>query len=140
MGASYILSGDCRNCIPFSLKALPRRVWGLPMVDSHTGNHLKDSFTPLETIRRCIAFDLSNVVQIIDHIKGLNRHAACIECYPPLDEELVRDTYGGEPSIDLIRSFLNLGRVGDWLTLSSRGSANVPKALTKPVTHFEDWK
>ncbi|GKB72335.1 hypothetical protein Tco_0933747 [Tanacetum coccineum] len=48
--------------------------------------------------------------------------------------------YGGEPSVDLIRSFLNLGRVGDWLTLSSRGSANVPKALTKPVTHFEDWK
>ncbi|GJS91673.1 hypothetical protein Tco_0774309 [Tanacetum coccineum] len=26
--------------------------------------------------------------------------------------------YSGEPSIDLLRSFLNLGRAGDWLTLS----------------------
>ncbi|GJT69827.1 hypothetical protein Tco_1029113 [Tanacetum coccineum] len=39
--------------------------------------------------------------------------------------------YGGEPSVDLLRSFLNLGRAGDWLTLSSRGGTDVPKALTK---------
>ncbi|GJV29966.1 reverse transcriptase domain-containing protein [Tanacetum coccineum] len=50
------------------------------------------------------------------------------------------DAYGGEPSIDLIRSFLNLGRVGAWLTLSSRGGVDVPKALMKPVTHLEKWK
>ncbi|GJR37302.1 hypothetical protein Tco_1212986 [Tanacetum coccineum] len=48
--------------------------------------------------------------------------------------------YGGEPSVDLLRSFLNLGRAGDWLTLSSRGGADVPKALTKLVTHLENWK
>ncbi|GJZ83589.1 hypothetical protein Tco_0648762 [Tanacetum coccineum] len=48
--------------------------------------------------------------------------------------------YGGEPSVDLLRSFLNLGRAGDWLTLSSRGGTDVPKALTKPVTHLENWK
>ncbi|GJT16767.1 hypothetical protein Tco_0875473 [Tanacetum coccineum] len=41
--------------------------------------------------------------------------------------------YGGEPSVDLLRSFLNLGRAGDWLTLSNRGGADVPKALMKPV-------
>nr|GEV83579.1 zinc finger, CCHC-type [Tanacetum cinerariifolium] len=50
------------------------------------------------------------------------------------------EAYGDEPSIDLLRSFLNLGRAGDWLTLSSRGGANVPKALMKPVTHLENWK
>ncbi|GJS24053.1 hypothetical protein Tco_0452685 [Tanacetum coccineum] len=33
-------------------KALPRRVWGLRVVDSYTGNCLEDSFTPLETIQR----------------------------------------------------------------------------------------
>ncbi|GJS98561.1 hypothetical protein Tco_0819731 [Tanacetum coccineum] len=48
--------------------------------------------------------------------------------------------YGGEPSVDLLRSFLNLGRAGDWLTLSNRGGADVPKALIKPVTHLENWK
>ncbi|GJV93038.1 hypothetical protein Tco_1540851 [Tanacetum coccineum] len=48
--------------------------------------------------------------------------------------------YSGDPSIDLLRSFLNLGHAEDWLTLSSRGGADVPKALTKPVTHLENWK
>ncbi|GJZ87607.1 hypothetical protein Tco_0659217 [Tanacetum coccineum] len=48
--------------------------------------------------------------------------------------------YGGEPSIDLLRSFLSLGRAGDWLTLSNRGGADVPKALIKPITHLENWK
>nr|GEV84634.1 hypothetical protein [Tanacetum cinerariifolium] len=32
--------------------------------------------------------------------------------------------YGGEPFVVLLRSFLNLGRPGDWLTLSSRGGAD----------------
>ncbi|GKF47069.1 hypothetical protein Tco_0136871, partial [Tanacetum coccineum] len=48
--------------------------------------------------------------------------------------------YGGKPSVDLLRSFLNLGRAGDWLTLSNRGGADVPKALMKPITHLENWK
>ncbi|GKD57255.1 hypothetical protein Tco_1290642, partial [Tanacetum coccineum] len=52
MGASHVLKDDCRNCIPLSSKALPRRVWGLHVADSQTGNCLKDSFTPLETIQR----------------------------------------------------------------------------------------
>ncbi|GKE30193.1 hypothetical protein Tco_1445577 [Tanacetum coccineum] len=41
--------------------------------------------------------------------------------------------YGGEPSVDLLRSFLNFGRASDWLTLSNRGGSDVPKALMKPV-------
>ncbi|GJY85547.1 hypothetical protein Tco_0499573 [Tanacetum coccineum] len=48
--------------------------------------------------------------------------------------------YGSEPTVDLLRSFLNLGLTGDWLILSNRGGANVPKALTKPITHLEPWK
>ncbi|GJT82743.1 hypothetical protein Tco_1057085 [Tanacetum coccineum] len=36
--------------------------------------------------------------------------------------------YGGEPSVNLLRSFLNLGPAGDWLTLSNRGSDDIPKA------------
>ncbi|GJY34894.1 hypothetical protein Tco_0419363 [Tanacetum coccineum] len=49
-------------------------------------------------------------------------------------------SYGGEPTIDLLRSFLNLGSDGDWLTLSNRGSVDVPKALLKPITHLGNWK
>ncbi|GJX50643.1 hypothetical protein Tco_0277488 [Tanacetum coccineum] len=48
--------------------------------------------------------------------------------------------YGSEPTIDLLRLFLNLGLTGYWLILSNRGGANVPKALTKPITHLEPWK
>ncbi|GJS07511.1 hypothetical protein Tco_0364307 [Tanacetum coccineum] len=32
--------------------------------------------------------------------------------------------YGGEPNVDLLRAFLNLGPTGNWLTLSNRGGAN----------------
>ncbi|GKD24476.1 hypothetical protein Tco_1230690 [Tanacetum coccineum] len=48
--------------------------------------------------------------------------------------------YRGEPSVDLLRAFLNLGPAGDWLTLSNRGGSGVPKAVTKPITHIEGWK
>ncbi|GJU08917.1 hypothetical protein Tco_1125347 [Tanacetum coccineum] len=48
--------------------------------------------------------------------------------------------YGGEPTINLLRSFLNLGRAGDWLTLSNKCSADVPIALVKPITHLVNWK
>ncbi|GKB10453.1 hypothetical protein Tco_0844376 [Tanacetum coccineum] len=41
--------------------------------------------------------------------------------------------YGGEQSLDLLWAFLNLGHAGDWLTLSNRGGACIPKALTKPM-------
>ncbi|GKD39423.1 hypothetical protein Tco_1259630 [Tanacetum coccineum] len=40
--------------------------------------------------------------------------------------------YGGEPSLELLRAFLNLGLAGDWLTLSNRGGSGIPKALIKP--------
>nr|GEW97155.1 hypothetical protein [Tanacetum cinerariifolium] len=48
--------------------------------------------------------------------------------------------YGGEHTVDLLWSFLKLGPTGDWLTLSNRGSADVLKALIKPITYFRNWK
>ncbi|GJT10924.1 hypothetical protein Tco_0857966 [Tanacetum coccineum] len=33
--------------------------------------------------------------------------------------------YGGEPTVDLLRSLLNLGLTGDWLTLSNRGGSGM---------------
>nr|GEW81336.1 hypothetical protein [Tanacetum cinerariifolium] len=53
---------------------------------------------------------------------------------------MMSKAYGGEPTVDLLRSFLNLGLAGDWLSLSNRGSANVLKALLKPITHLGNWK
>ncbi|GJY62636.1 hypothetical protein Tco_0464096, partial [Tanacetum coccineum] len=75
----------------------------LRVANSHTGNHHRDDFTPLETIQRFIA-------------------------------------YKGEPSVDLLRAFLNLGPASNWLTLSNRSGPGVPKAVTKPITHIESWK
>ncbi|GJS81562.1 hypothetical protein Tco_0748103 [Tanacetum coccineum] len=37
---------------PSFVKDLTAKCVGLRVVDSHTGNHRKDDFTPLETIRR----------------------------------------------------------------------------------------
>ncbi|GJV55761.1 hypothetical protein Tco_1456766 [Tanacetum coccineum] len=45
--------------------------------------------------------------------------------------------YGGEPNLDMLRAFLNLGHVSNWLALSNRGGADIPKALTKPMTHIK---
>ncbi|GKB12130.1 hypothetical protein Tco_0846053 [Tanacetum coccineum] len=48
--------------------------------------------------------------------------------------------YGGKPSVDLLRAFLNLGHAGNWLTLSNWSGPSVPKEVTKPITHIEGWK
>ncbi|GKA59780.1 hypothetical protein Tco_0759093 [Tanacetum coccineum] len=48
--------------------------------------------------------------------------------------------YGGKPSVDLLRSFLNLSPAGNWLTLSYKGASGIPSTLTKPITHLERWK
>nr|GEW28127.1 hypothetical protein [Tanacetum cinerariifolium] len=106
---------------------------GLCVVDSHTGNHPENDFTPLATIRRSysiirkrIPFELEG--ETFEPERGMTTFAVmCKACC-------------GEPSVDLLRYFLNLGRAGDWLTLSNKGGADVPKALIKPVTHLENWK
>ncbi|GKE65548.1 hypothetical protein Tco_1519709 [Tanacetum coccineum] len=63
-----------------------------------------------------------------------------VECNAPYPFAVMCKAYSGEPSLDLLQAFLNLGPVGDWLTLSNRGGSGIPKALTKPVTHIEGWK
>ncbi|GKB61841.1 hypothetical protein Tco_0918027 [Tanacetum coccineum] len=65
-----------------------------------------------------------------DHIKVLNHFKVHISHFNPFGMiklttfAVICKAYGGEPSVDLLRSFLNLGRAGDWLTLSSRGGAD----------------
>ncbi|GJZ67354.1 hypothetical protein Tco_0630594 [Tanacetum coccineum] len=49
---SVVCDRGVSHVLRFSSKALPQRVWGLRVADSHTGNCLEDSFTPLETIRK----------------------------------------------------------------------------------------
>ncbi|GKC42216.1 hypothetical protein Tco_1059938 [Tanacetum coccineum] len=39
--------------------------------------------------------------------------------------------YGGEPTVDLLWSFLNLGPASDWLTLSNRGDADLLLSANK---------
>nr|GEW84571.1 hypothetical protein [Tanacetum cinerariifolium] len=45
--------------------------------------------------------------------------------------------YGGEPTVNLLRSFLNLIRAGDWLTLLNRGLKTSWKhSLKEPVIYY----
>nr|GEV78694.1 hypothetical protein [Tanacetum cinerariifolium] len=44
--------------------------------------------------------------------------------------------YRGAPTVDLLRSFLNLGPAGDWLTLSNSRSVVVPTALHNSITYL----
>ncbi|GKA80496.1 hypothetical protein Tco_0787188 [Tanacetum coccineum] len=48
--------------------------------------------------------------------------------------------YGGEPTIDLFRGFLNIFLAGDWLTFAKMLEAKVSAILFKPISRLEDWK
>nr|GEU93632.1 aspartate aminotransferase [Tanacetum cinerariifolium] len=97
---------------------------GLCVADSHTSNHPEGGFTPLETIQRLL------------FIIGRRSHSGFEgETFKP---EMM--AYGGEPTVDLLWSFLNRGPVSAWLTLSNRGSADVPMAHHNPITHLGNWK
>ncbi|GJS06349.1 hypothetical protein Tco_0363145 [Tanacetum coccineum] len=150
MFADIIILSDCANMGTTRLRrdrsvlvmvaGLPRTVYhdlylggkalaekenvGLRVADSHTGNHPEDDFTPLETIRRSYSIIREKIPFEFER-----------ETFEP-----EREAYGGEPSVDLLRPFLNLGRTGDWLIFSNKGGVDVPKALIKPVTYLEYWK
>ncbi|GJY40036.1 hypothetical protein Tco_0427306 [Tanacetum coccineum] len=101
---------------------------GLRVVDSHTGNHREDDFTPLETIRRFLG------------IIG-SRSLSSSKGRPSSRRGGLRaggEACGGEISTDLLRAFLNLGPAGNWLTLFNRSGPSVPKAVNKPITHIEE--
>ncbi|GKD23256.1 hypothetical protein Tco_1224959, partial [Tanacetum coccineum] len=82
---------------------------GLQVANSHIGNHREDAFTPLETIQRFLGVIGSR------SLSGLEgRPSSRIE---------------GEPSVDILREFLNLGPVGNWLTLFNRVPSEYPELL-----------
>ncbi|GKE33556.1 hypothetical protein Tco_1452878 [Tanacetum coccineum] len=127
MEVSYDLRGDYRNYVPRSLP------WweSLGIEEEHRVILPKKSETIYDALLGFVCmythhFSLSNlrlpiplfICDVLNYFKA----------------------YGGEPYVDLLQSFLNLGRAGDWLTLSNRGGADVPKALIKPITHLENWK
>ncbi|GJT28209.1 hypothetical protein Tco_0908484 [Tanacetum coccineum] len=109
------------------------QVIGLRVADFHTSNHLEDDFTPLKTIRR-----LCSVFERISYL-GFKGETSKPKGRLTTFAVMCR-AYRGKPTINLFCSFLNLGRAGDWLTLSNRGSADVPIALVKPITHLANWK
>ncbi|GJV50751.1 hypothetical protein Tco_1446492 [Tanacetum coccineum] len=119
---------------------------GLRVADSLTGNHQKDGFTPLKTIRRFLGVIGSKSHSSLKRRPSSWRGGVHISRFNPFGMvklttfAVMCKAYGGEPSVDLLRAFLNLGPAGNWLTLSNRGGSDVPKALTKPITHLEGWK
>ncbi|GKE18400.1 hypothetical protein Tco_1425977 [Tanacetum coccineum] len=184
-------TGDREDVLRF--KGPTAKGVGLRVADSHTGNHPKDGFTPLKTIRRLLvvigrrshssfkggAFKperrdvkvilLKKSQTILDaplgYVSLYTHHFSLSNLRPPIPPficevlnyfkvhisrfnpfgmvklttfSVMCKAYGGEPTVDLLRSFLNLGPAGDWLTLSNRGSADLLKALLKPITHLEN--
>ncbi|GJU36840.1 ribonuclease H-like domain-containing protein [Tanacetum coccineum] len=93
-------------------------------------------------------FSLSNLRLLIPHFicEVLNYFKVYVSRFNPF--RMVKLTtfvvmckaYGGEPTVDLLRYFLNLGPAGDWLTLSNRGNADAPKSVLKPITYLRNWK
>ncbi|GJY62640.1 hypothetical protein Tco_0464100 [Tanacetum coccineum] len=55
--SKYVLLDDKNACYlyPSSIEGSTAKSVGLRLVNSHTGNHRKDDFTPLKTIRRFLA-------------------------------------------------------------------------------------
>ena len=46
--------------------------------------------------------------------------------------------YGYEPTLTVLRGFMNLCPGGDWLTLAKRGDPDVPTILLKPFSNITD--
>nr|GFA04426.1 hypothetical protein [Tanacetum cinerariifolium] len=94
---------------------------GLRMVDSRTGNHPEDDFTPLKTIQRlCSVFGRRSYLGFEG--RPPSRRGGYI-IKPPgklTTFAIMCRAYGCESTVNLLCSFLNLGCAGDWLTLSNR--------------------
>nr|GEX92268.1 hypothetical protein [Tanacetum cinerariifolium] len=105
---------------------------GLRVADSRTGNHPEDDFTLFETFRRlCSVFGRRSHLGFegeTSEPKGRVRHQAS-------QSNVI--AYGDEPTVNLLCSFLNLGRAGDSLTLSNRGLKTSCKHSPKePVIYY----
>ncbi|GJU04500.1 hypothetical protein Tco_1120930 [Tanacetum coccineum] len=48
-------------------------------------------------------------------------------------------SYGGEPTVDLFRGFLNLNPAEDWLTFAKRSKAEAHAILLKPISCLETF-
>jgi hypothetical protein len=48
--------------------------------------------------------------------------------------------YRYEPTLTVLRGFMNLYPGGNWLTLAKRVDPDVPTILLKPFTNITDWK
>ncbi|GJR89790.1 hypothetical protein Tco_0213801 [Tanacetum coccineum] len=118
---------------PSFIKDLSAKSVGHHVADSHTGNHHKDGFTPLESIRRILSIIWE---RIPFELEG--------EAFDP--ERMVRhqalpvESYGCEPSIELFRGFFNLCRGGKWLTFAKRPEKHIPYLFPKVNTRIEGWK
>ncbi|GJY00244.1 hypothetical protein Tco_0357262 [Tanacetum coccineum] len=103
---------------PSFIKDLTAKGVGLRVADSHTGNHRKDDFTPLETILRLNPFGYAKLTTFVVMCKA----------------------YGYEPSVELFRGFFNLFPGGMWLTFAKRPEKHIPNLLPKFITRIEGWK
>ena len=48
--------------------------------------------------------------------------------------------YGFEPSLTVLRGFVNLYPGRDWVTIAKRSEYDVPHLLTKPFSNIRNWK
>ncbi|GJT06273.1 RNA-directed DNA polymerase, eukaryota [Tanacetum coccineum] len=109
---------------PSFIKDLTAKGVGLHVVDSFTGNHRKDDFTPLETIRRFLG-----VIGSRSHSSSKGRPSSQrgginpFGCVKLTTFIVMCKAYGCEPSVDLFRGFFN--------SSDSIVPSNCPELLSK---------
>nr|GEV26265.1 retrovirus-related Pol polyprotein from transposon TNT 1-94 [Tanacetum cinerariifolium] len=105
---------------PSFIEDLTMKGVGLRVADSHTGDHLEDvgyRYDIPQDVRVLLPKRTQTIFDaLLVYISRFNPYGMikfttfAIMC----------KAYGGEPSVDLLRAFLNLGPASNWLTLSNR--------------------
>ncbi|GJS77953.1 hypothetical protein Tco_0727834 [Tanacetum coccineum] len=113
----------------FVLKIPTAKGVGLRMADSHTGNHPKDGFMLLKTIR-------SSLLLEIFFAKELNEF---LSSYPiPSEYDVILPT-STQTIFDAPPGFFNLCRASSWLTFQKRSKKHILNLLPKVITRIEGW-
>nr|GEV43998.1 hypothetical protein [Tanacetum cinerariifolium] len=102
--------------VSYDLRAIPGGC--CPSLDEFPGNHRRDNFMSLETIRRLNPFSCAKLTTFA----------------------VICNAYDDEPTLELFRGFFSLYPGGQWLTFAKRLEKHIFNLLPKVITRIERWK
>ncbi|GJX36747.1 hypothetical protein Tco_0248304 [Tanacetum coccineum] len=127
----------------------PMKGVGLRVVDSHTGNHPEDDFTPPETIQRPYS-DVKVIIPkrsqaILDTLLGYvslyTHHFSLSNLRLPIPTFICKVLNYFKAHISRINPF-DMVKLITFVVMCKAygGGVDVPKALHNPITHLGNWK